>query len=34
MAELTAIISAEKPDELGVELGFPIGQFSACSLTL
>ena len=24
MAELTAIISAEEPNELGVELGFPI----------
>lgn len=34
MAELTAIISAEEPNELGVELGFPIGPLSVCSLTL
>ena len=34
MAELTAIISAEKPGEIGVELGFPISQLSACFLTL
>ena len=34
MAELTAIISAEEPNELGVELGFPIGPFSVCFLTM
>lgn len=27
MAELTVITSAEDPNELGVELGFPIGPY-------
>ena len=34
MAELTAIITAEEPNELGVELGFPIGPLSVRTLTL
>ena len=31
MAELTAIISGEDPDELGVELAFSLGPFSLLS---
>ena len=27
MAELTTIISAEDPNELGIELGFPTGSY-------
>ena len=34
MAELTTIISAEDPNELGIELGFPTNPFSVCFLTL
>ena len=34
MAELTAIISADEPNELGVELGFPVGPLSVRFLTL
>lgn len=34
MAKLKTIISAEDPNELGIELGFPTGPSSVCFLTL
>ncbi len=34
MAELTAVITAEEPNELGVELGFSIGPLFVCADTV
>lgn len=34
MAKLTTIISAEDPNELGIEVGFPTNPLSVCFLTL
>ena len=34
MADLTTVISAEDPNELGIELGFPTNLLSVYSLTL
>ena len=34
MADLTAVISAEDPNELGIELGFPTNLLSVYFLTL